>query len=302
MNCTRVQDSFIDYQDGSLPPDEAAALRTHLASCPTCQREWSALQEITRKLDTLAGEPEPSPRLREQFYAMLETHQREADAPSPFALARSRLDRFFAALLPAQPALQFSLAVALLVGGLFAGRQYLAKPAPAAPADDTAKAELAALKAQVNSMGQLVTYSLLQQQSTSDRMRSVLATMDLKSPDRKVLTDLVGSLAFDPSINVRLSAVEALTQHADDSLVRAGVLSALPRESAPLVQVAMIELLANTRDQSAKPVFEKLSRDDTTDRNVREAARRALAVLRLPAPAEGKPTATLPSNPQPTLT
>jgi HEAT repeat protein len=147
-----------------------------------------------------------------------------------------------------------------------------------------------------------VTYSLLQQQSTSERMRTVLATMDLKSPDRKVLTDLVGSLAFDPSINVRLSAVEALAQHSDDSLVRAGVLSALPKETAPLVQVAMIELLATARDQSAKPVFEKLSRDEALDRNVREAARRALAALRQPTNPSGNPTANLDSNPQPALT
>ena len=301
MNCQRIQDSFIDYQAGSLPADEAAQLRTHLASCPTCQREWSALQEISRKLDALPAEEEPGPRLREQFYAMLETHQREADAPSPFALARSRLDRFFTALLPAQPALQFAFALALLLGGLFAGQHYLAPKANPAT-DASAKAELAALRAQVNSMGQLVTYSLLQQQSTSERMRTVLATMDLKSPDRKVLTDLVGSLAFDPSINVRLSAVEALAPHADDSLVRAGVLSALPRENAPLVQVAMIELLASARDQAARPVFEKLSRDEAQDRNVREAARRALAVLRLPAQSGGNPTATLPKAIQPALT
>jgi len=296
MNCSRVQDSFTDYQDGALPADEAAALRAHLASCPACQREWSALQEISRKLEAMATEPEPGPRLREQFYAMLETHQREADAPGPFALARGRLDRFFAALLPARPALQFALAVALLLGGLFAGRHFLAPPA-----DDSAKNELADLRKQMASMNQLVTYSLLQQQTTSERMQTVLAKMDLKSPDRKVLTDLVGSLAFDPSINVRLSAVEALAQHADDSLVRAGVLSALPRESAPLVQVAMIELLAGARDPAATPVFEKLSRDEAQDRNVRDAARRALAVLRLPAPSEGKPTATLKNNPQPAL-
>ena len=301
MNCTRVQDCFIDYQDGSLPPDEAAQLRAHLASCPTCQREWSALQEITRKLDTLPADEEPSPRLREQFYAMLETHQRDADAPSPFALARGRIDRFFAALLPAQPALQFAFAVALLCGGLLAGQHFLAKPAVIIPADDSAKKELADLRKQMDSMNQLVTYSLLQQQSTSDRMKTVLATMDLKSPDRKVLTDLVGALAFDPSINVRLSAVEALAQHADDRLVRAGVLSALAREQAPLVQVAMIELLGPYRDVAARPVYEKLSRDEALDRNVRAAARRALAALSLPADAGGKPTATLTPNPTPAL-
>ncbi len=297
MNCTRVQDSFIDYQDGSLPADESAALRAHLANCPTCQREWSALQEMTRKLDALSV-AEPSPRLRENFYAMLETHQREADAPSPFALARGRIDRFFAALLPAQPALQFAFALALLFGGLLAGQHYLAPKAVVAVPDESAKTELAALKAQVNSMGQLVTYSLLQQQSTGDRLQTVLAKMDLKTPDRKVLTDLVGALAFDPSINVRLSAVEALAQHADDSLVRAGVLSVLTRERAPLVQVAMIELLAGARDAAAQPVFEKLSRDEAADKNVRDAARRALAVLRLPA----VPAATLPQNVKPALT
>jgi hypothetical protein len=301
MNCSRVQDCFIDYQDGSLPPDEAAQLRTHLASCPPCQREWSALQEITRKLDTLPADEEPSPRLREQFYAMLETHQRDADAPSPFALVRSRIDRFFAALLPAQPALQFALAVALLFGGLLAGQHFLAKPAVIIPADDSAKKELADLRKQMDSMNQMVTYSLLQQQSTSDRMKTVLATMDLKSPDRKVLTDLVGALAFDPSINVRLSAVEALAQHADDKLVRAGVLSALSREQAPLVQVAMIELLGPYRDEAAKPVYEKLSRDEALDRNVREAARRALAALSLPVNAGSKPTATLKQDPAPAL-
>ncbi|WP_415909520.1 anti-sigma factor family protein [Oleiharenicola sp. Vm1] len=102
MNCSRVTELFIDYQDGTLPPDEAAQMRAHLASCPTCQREWSALQEITRKLDQLPS-PEPSARLRENFYAMLETHQRDADAPSPFALAKSRLDRFFELLLPRSP-------------------------------------------------------------------------------------------------------------------------------------------------------------------------------------------------------
>jgi hypothetical protein len=80
------------------------------------------------------------------------------------------------------------------------------------------------------------------------------------------------------------------------------VLSALSHESAPLVQVAMIELLAPWRDQSARPVLEKLSRDEVLDRNVRETARRALAVLGLPADLRNSPAATLKKNPEPALT
>lgn len=303
MNCQRVQDNFIDYQDGTLPSDESAALRTHLASCPTCQREWSALQEITRKLDAFPATEEPSPRLREQFYAMLETHQRDADSVSPFALARSRIDRFFAALLPSTPALQFAGALTALAVGVFAGARYFHPPAPApvvpaAIVDNTAKheKEIAELKSQMNDMGKLVSASLLLQKSTSDRMQTVLATMDLKSPDRKVLSDLVGTLALDPSVNVRLSAVEALAQHADDRLVRAGLLSALPRESAPLVQVAMIELLTSIRETDAVPIFDRISRDETADKDVRESARRALAVLRAPSPTDALKNKE-PSNP-----
>lgn len=287
MNCQRVQDTFIDYQDGTLPADESAGLRSHLASCPTCQREWSALQEITRKLDALPAAEEPSPRLREQFYAMLETHQRDADSISPFAFAKSRLDRFCAALLPSAPSLQFAGALAVLALGIFTGAHYLTPPpAPAPIVDDSAQQKIADLEAQVKDMGSLVAASLLQQKSTSERLQTVLATMDLASPDRRVLTDLVGALALDPSVNVRLSAVEALSAHADQAVVRQGLLAALDRETAPLVQVAMIELLAFVRESGAAPLFERLSRDESADVNVRDSARRGLAVLRTPSPAD----------------
>ncbi|AOS43941.1 hypothetical protein Verru16b_01001 [Lacunisphaera limnophila] len=304
MNCQRVQDHFIDYQDGTLAAEDSAALRAHLASCPTCQREWSALQEITRKLEALPAAEEPSPRLREQFYAMLETHQREADSVSPFALARSRLDRFFAALLPSTPALQFAGALAALAVGVFTGARYLTPPpsaaAPVAVVDQAAQQKIADLEAQVKDMGSLVAASLLQQKSTSERITTMLATMDLKSPDRRVLTDVVSALALDPSVNVRLAAVEALTDHADQAVVRQGLLAALTRETAPLVQVAIIELLADVREFDAAPLFERLSRDEATDQNVRDSARRGLAVLRTPSPTDPLKNNN-PSNPAPAV-
>jgi len=296
MNCQRVQDSFIDYQDGTLPDTDASALRAHLASCPTCQREWSALQEMFRKLDTLPAVEEPSPRLREQFYAMLETHQRDVDTVSPFALARGRIDRFFASLLPSAPSLQFAGALAVLALGVFAGARYFQTPAATPLPVQTSAADAARLanlekkladqEAQVKDMGSLVAGSLLLQKSTSQRLADVLAIMDLKAPDRQKLTDLVGTLALDPAIAVRLQAVEALSAHADQEVVRQGLLANLSRETAPLVQVAMIDLLASVRETGAVPLFERFSRDETADKNVRESARRGLVLLRSPSPTD----------------
>jgi hypothetical protein len=268
---------------------------------------------MTRKLDAFPATEEPSPRLREQFYAMLETHQRDADSVSPFALAKSRLDRFFAALLPATPPLQFAGAVAVLALGLFAGARFLhpaapaSSPAPTAtsPADAERLAklekELVDQRAQMNQVNQLALAALLQQKSTSERIQNVLATLDQKRPNEKVLTDLVLAMQMDPSVNVRLSAVEAVTPHADDKIVRAGLLTALPRESAPLVQVAMIELLASIREVEAAPLFDRLSRDEAADKAVRDSARRALAVLRSPSPTADTLKNNNPSNPTPAV-
>ena len=278
MNCERIQESFLDYQDDRLPPAAAAEVREHLKTCLTCQREWAGFQEFALKLDRLP-QPEPGPRLRTQFYAMLETHRRSADSRSPFALMRGRVDRFFAALLPSRPVLQFALACIALAGGLFIGARFLNPAAPAPAADQATARELADLRKQVDSMGTLVTYSLLQQQSTGERLKAVLATLDLKKSDQQVVGELLGALAFDPSVNVRLSALQALYPHADQAGVRAAVAASLPRDPSPLVQVTMIDFLASTRDPAAVATLENVTRSPKYDAAVREAARHALAQL-----------------------
>jgi hypothetical protein len=273
MNCQRVQESFLDYQDGLLSPADSSAVREHLKTCLDCQREWAGLQEISRKLDRLPPVA-PSPRLRAQFYAMLDTHRRAADSPSPFVAMRSRLDRFFSALLPARPALQFALGCGMLAVGLALGARFL-RPTT----DSATEKKIAELQTKVDSMAPLVTYSVLQQKSTTERLRTVLATLNLKQDDQQVVSGLLASLAFDPSVNVRLSALEALYPHADQPAVRSAITASLPREPSPLVQVTMIDFLAATRDPAAFTTIEGVSRNLNFDQAVREAARRALAQL-----------------------
>ena len=48
----------------------------------------------------------------------------------------------------------------------------------------------------------------------------------------------------------------------------------------------MIELLASVRETGAAPLFERLSRDESADKDVRESARRGLALLRSPSPTD----------------
>jgi len=273
MNCTAAQDRFADLLDHRLEAAGSAEVRAHLASCPDCQREYSALAQTLAELDALP-DAKPGPALRKNFYAMLEEEKNSAASVAAAAARHrhnSRVSLWRWILAPVA-------AGALAVAGFLAGTRY-APPAPAPGLDPATKQELADLRARVDAVGQLVGTSLLQQRSTSERLQTVLATLDLKNPGQKVIADLIGSLALDPSTNVRLSALDALYPHANQPIVRSGVLATLPREQNPLVQVAMIDFLVAARDRAAVPELEKIVRNDTINQVVRDAAKRGLAQL-----------------------
>ncbi len=281
MTCQRLRESFTAALSGTLPAVEVDAIQSHLQTCAACRAEWTSLQETLLTLDRLPP-AEPGPRLRAGFEAMLAEAKREAVRPAaeaaPFGRAWSRLDAFFALLLPSRPALQAAFAVAVLAVGVLAGARLAPKPTAAATVDTSLAQEVASLRAEVASMNQLVSTNLLQP-SANARLAGVLAAAESGTADDAALARLLQTLAFDPRTNVRLVALEQLYAHADRERVRSAVLAALPRETSPLVQVAMIDFMAAVRDDDAAPVLETLVRTPSLDESVRAAARTALALL-----------------------
>ena len=305
MNCQRAREVFPELLDprhstGHVSPSggEPAAhreARAHLAACPDCQREFAALSRTVATLDTLPL-PKPSPRLRQDFYAMLDEEKQAAASVRgegrPVAVASHVRRRSFWIWVLSPLA-----GCALLVIGFLAGQRSLPSRASGAPApdiaatpapDDSTKRELVALREQINQQRQqldkmttLVGYSILQQQQNpaNERLKDVLAAARSKDVNDKVLDDLIQALTLDPSANVRLRALEALYAHADRATVRAGVLAALPREQNPLVQLELIDFVATAQDPEATPLLEHISADEGVNRTVREAAKLALAQL-----------------------
>lgn len=273
MNCSSTREIFPELLDPRTAATAQPEARAHLAGCPDCQREFSSLTQTLAALDRMTP-PKPTPRLRQNFYAMLEGEKISSAAfarsPRP---ARRSLGTVAWILSP-------FAACALVAVGFFAGTRYT--PAPTAISPDVAtQTELADLRKKVDTMGQLVGYSLLRQQQrpANDRLRGVLTSATQENPTDQVLNDLIGAVALDPSANVRLRALEALYPHADQEIVRAGVLASLPREQNPLVQISMIDFLAASRDREATPALERISENAGTDRSVRAAAKRALSQL-----------------------
>ena len=218
--------------------------------------------------------------MRTRFMETLEAYQagleqappRPINPLAPVAAAKPRAK--WLAWWPTQPALQMALAAALLLGGVLVGR-WQSAPHQASP-------EIAALQTQVDGLRQMVSLSLLQQQSAGDRLRGVSFSEQVAQPDAELEKQLLHLVIHDPNVNVRLSAVdnlrgEVLGQAGGSRQCAGGCDSAAG--IAPLVQTALIDVLTQWNDRDALSALRVLAKNDQTDPIVRQRATLAIQKL-----------------------
>lgn len=263
MNCERANDLFPDYLTDSLGETCERELQLHLAGCAACREEADRLRATWKLLGLLPGE-RPTPALRARFYDALEAYHEGFEARR----ARS-IGHWLERLWPRRPLFQFALAMSCAVAGVALGRF--------APAPKHEPVEVSQLRSELASMRQLVTLSLLQQESAADRLRGVTYSYRVQPNDAEVLAALLQTVNHDPNVNVRLSSVDALRAFASSALVRKGMVQSLAKQDSPMVQIALIDALTDLRDADAAPSFEKLAADSTVNDSVRQRARWALS-------------------------
>jgi anti-sigma factor RsiW len=249
MTCEETKRLFADYWSQSLSGEDEIALEAHLGGCDACRAEADRLGGLWRDLTRLPAE-EPGPGLRTRFYDLL---RGAGSQPAP----AKRLQVW-----------RIAAGIALLVGGGLIG--YSLRPKDP---------ELAQLRGEVSTMRQLVALSLLQQQSASERLRGVSWAYRAEPKDSEVLAALLDRVNGDSNVNVRLAAVDALHAFGSSPKARKAVLGSLEKQDAPLVQVAIMDLLVDLNETDAEPVLQRLVQNVSTDPGVRQRAQWALERL-----------------------
>jgi anti-sigma-K factor RskA len=89
MDCDAVRDLAPLFVVDALPPEEAAAVRAHLADCPEAHAEFQELAEAAGSLGLAAEPAEPSPGLRTRLLAAAEAELLEGRHPSTAGPAAS---------------------------------------------------------------------------------------------------------------------------------------------------------------------------------------------------------------------
>jgi len=262
----------------------------HLETCSACRAELAQLDVVWRGLEELAASelrPEEDRGMRDRFAERLAAFQ------AGFEQGRAQVDAAnrpvkqpwlgWLGALGRRPAWQFAMALGLVAIGVWGGR-YMVPGRESA----LASSEVARLQGQVESLRQLVTLSLLEQQSPSARLEGVTYAYQMSQPDLQVEQALLHAVDHDANVNVRLSAVDALQRYAGDPNVRRALVDAVPVQDSPLVQVALIDLLVQLEDRDSAPALRALAHDAAAEEAVRQHATWAMARMGLPLPEEKK--------------
>jgi hypothetical protein len=265
MTCSHAQELIAGYWQHELTSADAPLLQQHLESCAECSAEMAALGGLWERLGDLPV-PEPSlaldARWQSTLEAIFESSTLESNRTAPprtWSLAN---------FWPRNPVWQAAIALACLVIGLLAGTSLPRR-----------NNEIAKLHEEIASTREMVALSLLQQQSATERLRGVDYTGRMHTMEPEVVSALTEAVAHDPSVNVRLAAINALSKTSGSPGVLQSLTASLTRQDSPMVQTALIDYLVDARDRRALGTLRQLAAQPDLNPAVLERTRFALQQL-----------------------
>jgi len=238
--------------------------------------ESDALDATWRLLGAIDA-PEPdSDRMRARLDAVIDAveHGHFDRGPERSAPLRGMLPSFM---------LQGLAAAAMLVIGIGIGRYAVPRGGSAfggTRAGETGSlSEIAAMRSEMHDLREMVSLSLMQQQSASERLKGVSWIGQIDRPSNELALALLDTLMHDPNVNVRLATVDALERFASEESVRRAAVAAMDRQTSPFVQIALIDFMVKVKDRESVATLRRLSQDPAVNDAVRMRAVSALQQL-----------------------
>ncbi len=274
------QSLMIDLIDGKLTGEMKEMVERQMAESTIHQREYEALKQLLAAF----AQPEsvvPTDELRANFSQLLAGEkQKIADnGPSKHLSAETGGKKVSAQIKDQRWApkrsvwLPIAASVALLIGAFWLGQLTLRGRLQAT------EREVDRLRAEVQASNQMVMLNLLKQNSASDRIKAVGYANEMEEVDEKITRVLLNTLNFDPNINVRLAAAEALARFGDQPQLRLAVVASFAKQTEPMIQITLIALLIDWQEKRALGPMQQLMEDEAAPKIVRAKAAEGVGAL-----------------------
>jgi HEAT repeats len=243
------------YHYGEAPRRDR--IERHLQACESCAATYRDLARTLAFVGDL-DVPERDGRYGLEVWQRIRHNLPPQDAPWQVGLSAW-----------SRPVLM--AAAAMLVVVAFAAGRFWPR-SDSAPQDDLQAANLTEVRRELREMREMLMLSLMQQQSATERLRGVSGIVQIDQPGTEIVRALLETLMHDPNVNVRLACVDALQRFSEQEVVRRSTVQALADSSHPLVQIALIDFMVDTKDKEAIGALRRLSEDSTADEAVRDRA------------------------------
>ncbi len=267
MKCEEVESRMIDYLDKNLEESISHEIEKHLESCERCIDDLKDIQQVFNLISK--GEMvKPDDSLRINFYHMLHNEIKKNDSGKSLLMKKAQA--------PWYSLSQYRVAagIALLIGGTFIGMLINGKLN-----NSNTSNEVKQLRSEVYDLKKTAMFTMLEDESSSDRIQAVSYADQLDKPDPNVVAVLVKTLNSDKNVNVRMAAAYALSKFADQQAVCDSLVKSLSLQADPILQVTLINILAERKVKSALLPIQKIIANRSTLKEVRAVAENSLRVL-----------------------
>lgn len=226
--------TLIDHLDHPEDAEKERDVRQLIASGHISEEDL-AYYRATYYRSTQFSQPSPSDRLRSRVYNMI----REEQATRPPYL--SSWVGFLHGWVQQISLTQLAGATLLLFAGVCLG--FWLRPTQAY------EAQLSTLTGEMQRMREMMVLTLLEQPSATQRLKAVSISTELSYTDETIYQALLKTLNYDSQVNVRLAALDALLDYADQPGVRRGLIEAIEHQDSPLVQITLAEVMVQLQEK-----------------------------------------------------
>ncbi len=267
MTCEDVQSMWIDYMDDELSDVSKLSFDHHIRTCDKCAKELEQLQSLVDQM-ALEKQINPNEDLRKKFNAML---QSEINLHATQNILKKGSIIF--SMNWTSPIWKIAAACIILSIGIMIGVSVENHTT------STSIEQLSEMKKDVKDMKETLMFSLLKDESASQRIKAVSYAEEMPNPNQEIIHALINTLNEDKNVNVRLAALYSVNKFSDHREVRDSLVKSLSKQTEPIIQIVLINMLMEKNESKAvQPIRDIISKANTVQ-EVKEIGKKALKEL-----------------------
>lgn len=249
--CNEIKINLPEYIDGKLDENTSALVNKHLESCDSCRNLAFELKSFLQFTDSIP-EIESPEGMKEEFLKMAD-------------MENMPLGRKISIPAWTKVAAMIIIVFGTFISGYFTGSK---------------NSEVGELQAEMGQLKQDVLLAGLRDYSGPQKINAVYNIKTSGLANETLVSALVYTMNSDKNVNVRLAAINALSEMMDKNpKIKTDLIQSLSVQENPLLQISLIQVLTESGVREAKDEIESISNNENTNQQVKEYAKNMIKTI-----------------------